>query len=129
MNLILTLFISLALPVFSFASDVKNSITTIEANTLIQNNQAILVDIREASEIASGMAAPAVWYAKSNIDSNEQQFADFLNLNKDKTIILYCRSGRRASVIVDRMQARGFLLYNMGGYQDWLNAGLPVKTP
>lgn len=95
----------------------------------VEKNNAILIDIREESELsASGMAKPAIWIAKSDIDSNSQKFKTFLKeTNKDKKIIMYCRSGGRVSRTLPKITAAGFKAYNIGGFSHWKDAGLPVQ--
>jgi rhodanese-related sulfurtransferase len=106
-----------------------NAITPQAAQTLISEGSAVLIDVREQSEVALGMAAPALWYAKSSIDSNLQGFVDFLSQYNGKKIIIYCRSGHRASVVIQNLTTKNIEAFNMGGFQSWVDAGLPIKTP
>lgn len=110
------------------AGDWPNSISAIDANGLVSAEQAILIDVREENEVASGMAASATWYAKSKIDADTAGFINFIRANEGVTPIIYCRSGRRASVIVELLAKEGIFSYNMGGFDAWVEAGLPTKT-
>lgn len=99
------------------------------ADRLLKGGRAVLIDIREKDEVAEGMAAPAQWLAMSEIQAESPKWQAFLKeLKKDKEVILYCRSGRRASVIAPRFQRDGFKVRNMGGFSAWKSAGLPVKN-
>ncbi|OFZ19814.1 MAG: hypothetical protein A2X94_17230 [Bdellovibrionales bacterium GWB1_55_8] len=102
-----------------------------EAFGMIRNDFAVLVDVRESSEIAEGMAAGAQWMPfTSKIEANHPEWEKWAqSLPKDKTIIVYCRSGRRSGLAAERLAAKGFRAANMGGYTDWIGAGLPAKKP
>lgn len=108
-------------------ADYPNSISVQQAKALVDGDKALLVDVREQSEVAQGMAAPATWYAKSAIDADLKSFVSFLKKSPDKKYIIYCRSGHRASVVVDKLNKEGIDSFNMGGYQAWVDAGFPTR--
>lgn len=110
------------------AADVK-SIAPAEAARLVAENKAVLVDVREPAEWAdSGVAAPAVLLAKSDFDGEQKQWKDFLAANRDKQIILYCRSGGRSGMVANALIGDGFNAVNAGGFRDWVDAGLPTRA-
>jgi len=97
---------------------------------MLRNDFAVLVDVREADEIANGMAEGAQWMPyNSKMLPNSPEFETWLKtLPKDKEIILYCRSGRRSGIAAAEILAnKGFKTANMGGFEEWEKAGLPVK--
>ena len=47
-----------------------------------------------------------------------------VNIDKDKTILVYCRSGKRATTAVEKLKRLGYTAYNMGGIA---NIDLPKK--
>ena len=47
-----------------------------------------------------------------------------VNIDKDKTILVYCRSGKRATTAVEKLKSLGYTAYNMGGLD---NIDLPKK--
>ena len=101
-----------------------SSIDSKEAYGLIKvdSNIAIL-DVRTAKEFADGHVAGAV-----NIDVNQADFAQKIDqLDRSKTYIVYCRSGRRSSKAVSIMASKGFRnLYNVSdGFLGWNKNGLP----
>ena len=111
----------------------KQSVRNIEpreAFGMLRNDFAVLVDVREADEIANGMAEGAQWMPyNSKMLPNSPEFETWLKtLPKDKEIILYCRSGRRSGIAAAEILAnKGFKTANMGGFEEWEKAGLPVK--
>ena len=38
-----------------------------------------------------------------------------IDIDKDKTILVYCRSGKRATTAVEKLKRLGYTAYNMGG--------------
>ena len=103
-----------------------SSIDSKEAYGLIKADSNIAVlDVRTAKEFADGHVAGAV-----NIDVNQTDFAQKIDqLDRSKTYIVYCRSGRRSSKAVGIMAAKGFKnLYNVSdGFVGWNKNGLPFE--
>lgn len=99
-----------------------------EAAELLSNGEAILVDVRETTEIKeSGKAGPAVSLPTSSIQAKDEAYKQFmLALPKDKVIITYCGSGKRAERFNEELLKQGHKAMNMGGFKEWKDAGLPV---
>ncbi|MCO6491883.1 MAG: rhodanese-like domain-containing protein [Phaeodactylibacter sp.] len=77
-----------------------------------------LIDVRTPEEFGEGHIEGAVninFYDDAFIQQLEQQ------LDKDKPVMLYCRSGRRSANAAKQMQALGFKeVYDLkGGFLDW----------
>jgi rhodanese-related sulfurtransferase len=99
-----------------------------EAAKRVAAGQAVLVDVREASEWAdTGVAAPAVLLAKSDFEGAQKDWKPFLEKNAGKEIILYCRSGARAATVGEALAEKGLKVSNVGGLRDWTKAGLPTR--
>ncbi len=103
-------------------------ITVQEAATLIQQNQNnpdfTIIDVRTKEEAAAGHIEGA-----ANLDFYQPTFRDDLNrLDKNKTYLVYCRSGSRSRSAVDMMKELNFKeVYNMlGGIVGWQTEGLPT---
>lgn len=103
-----------------------SSIDSKDAYGLIKADSNIaILDVRTAKEFADGHVAGAV-----NIDVNQADFAQKIDqLDRSKTYIVYCRSGRRSSKAVGIMAAKGFKnLYNVSdGFVGWNKNGLPFE--
>lgn len=104
------------------------NITPQEAFTLIQNNQNNpdfeIIDVRTPQEFAGEPIENA-----TNIDFYSEDFQDMLNnLDKDKTYLIYCRSGGRSGSALDIMAELNFKeVYNIsGGINRWKSEGLPT---
>ena len=112
----------------SVESQIIEDITPREAYDLIQNNQEnpnfVIIDIRTAEEYASGYIENAI-----NLDYYAATFTEELDkLDKDKTYLIYCRSGRRAGSALEIIRELGFRrVYNiLGGITQWEAEGLPI---
>lgn len=127
-SFILAVGLTLGLSSICFAHNYPNPISPQEAKALTDSGAAVLIDVREQNEVSQGMAEPALWYPKSSIDAALDKFVAYLSQYPNEKIIIYCRSGHRASVVIQALAGAGVVAWNMGGFQDWLNAGLPVKT-
>ena len=106
-------------------SQVIEDISISEAFNLIQQNQGnsdfVVLDVRTANEYNSGHIESAIM-----IDFYTDTFeAELSLLDKDKTYLIYCRSGNRSAQARDIMENLGFsVVYNMqGGFNDWVDEG------
>jgi phage shock protein E len=93
--------------------------------------RAIVIDVRERSEIDAGMAEGARWYPTSSIESDPDAFRKFIaSLPEDRTLVFYCASGRRSGKAAEIANGDlGRKAANLGGFKDWKAAGLPVAIP
>lgn len=76
-----------------------------------------LIDLRTPEECQEGMIEGAV-----NINYFDADFKDQLNaLDKNKTTLIYCRSGGRSGKAAKIMEELGFtVIYDLsGGYLNW----------
>ena len=101
-----------------------------EAYQEAKKGNAILVDVREQNEIQDGMAQGARWIPTSEIQAGGPQWQKFVSeLPKDKRIVIYCAAGVRAGRVAAKLETMGYQTANIGGYKDWVQAGLPTQKP
>jgi len=115
------------------AESASVSIPTIEpreALGLLNNDFAILVDVREEEEIKNtGMAASARSMPFSKVQAESPEWKAFLSgLPQGKQIIFYCAKGGRAEEVAKKAALQGFRVGNLGGFSSWKDAGLPVRA-
>jgi rhodanese-related sulfurtransferase len=92
----------------------------------IVETDVVTLDVRTAGEFMAGHVDGAI-----NIDVEGNTFdAEIANLDKSKTYAVYCQSGRRSQIAVDKMASAGFAsLFNLeNGIADWNANGRPVVT-
>ena len=132
--MVLALSVSLVIGVTLTGGCVRDGTTTIEdiapqeAFTLIQNNQNnpdfVIIDVRTLEEFVAERIENA-----TNIDFYSEAFRDELNkLDKNKTYLIYCRSGGRSGKALNIMAELNFKeVYNVsGGIIAWNAEGLPT---
>jgi len=97
---------------------------------LVRQNEGddkfVILDVRKIVEYDERHIEGAILI---DFDSGSANFEKELNmLDKDKTYLVYCRSGSRSGQAVNTMEDLGFsTVYNMlGGINDWIEAGYPV---
>lgn len=90
----------------------------------IKNPEIFLVDVREPDEFATGHIEGA-----TNIDVLKPDFvvtAEHI-LPNDKTIAVYCGTGKRSAMASEQLTEVGYKVLNLdGGLTAWKAAGLPV---
>lgn len=95
-----------------------------EAHDLVQNG-AVLVDVRSPEEYAAGHieGAQSVPLESGDFD------AAVGRLDPDQAYVLYCETGNRAGVALERMTELGFTdVVNAGGIDDLADVVGPVVT-
>lgn len=80
-------------------------------------NGAIILDVRTKGEFEEGYIPHAI-----NMEIGEMSEEEIEKLDKEKTYILYCRSGGRSSRASQMLDFLGFKnVYNLeGGYMGWV---------
>jgi rhodanese-related sulfurtransferase len=97
------------------------------ADTIAEQPNAIILDVRTPDEFAEGHIEGAI-----NIDFYAADFAGSLaGLNPDASYVLYCRSGNRSAETAKLMADLEFSQVDEieGGILAWSAAGLPVAVP
>ena len=124
MKSVLKIFLVLIISLFTVGCGNSNSdtdtnivnvekISTSEVKEIIDNNNEdyIIVDVREEYEYNEGHLPNAVNIPLGNINS--------INYEKEKIIIVYCRSGSRSSEAASKLKNMGYTVKDMGGIIDW----------
>lgn len=93
---------------------------------LMNDTNVVVLDVRTADEFKEGHLDGAV-----NIDYKQGDFVEqaVTRLAKDRTIAVYCRSGRRSAGAAELLAKEGYRVVNMkGGIIAWQEAQMPVTT-
>ena len=113
------------------ANAVVPKITPTKAREMIAGGNALLVDVRDASEVdTSGKAAGAVHVSRGMLEfrADPESPAHDKNFARDKRVILYCGSGGRAALAGKLLKDMGYgEVYNAGGFKDWVESGGAVE--
>ena len=90
------------------------------------NNNIVLLDVRSEDEYNHGHVAGAINISHNAVEENLKQLAQY----KNSTVVVYCRSGRRAGIAEHILAENGFsdLRHLTGDMNAWVKAKLPVVS-
>jgi rhodanese-related sulfurtransferase len=89
---------------------------------LLESGQAQVIDVREDHEHEAGHVAGDRHIVLPRLSDEAE------SLDKDRPVVVYCRSGSRAEVAADALKASGYDAYNLeGGFVAWLEKDLPAE--
>jgi rhodanese-related sulfurtransferase len=97
-------------------------LTPQQADELVRDGGAQLVDVREPYEVEAGRIAGSVHIELQQLP------AEAASLDRERPIVFYCRSGVRSAMAADAFAASGFDARNLdGGLEAWVAVGLPIE--
>ncbi len=107
------------------------AITPAEAVELVRSKDALIVDIRDGTEVkASGKVKGAVAVSRGLLEFRADPASSTHDkaFRTDRPVILYCGSGARATLAGKTLHELGFAdVRNLGGFKDWVAAGGEVE--
>jgi rhodanese-related sulfurtransferase len=100
-----------------------------------QEHRAVVLDVRSQDEIRVsgkfeyGNNTKWVQAACMPNDATElESSSEFLLPDKDAPVVVYCKSGRRASTAKQALEAQGYTnVLNAGGYDDVVSMGIAAQ--
>jgi len=109
------------------ANAVVPKITPAEAKDMIAKGNTLVVDVRDAAEVAnSGKVANAVNVSRGMLEFRADPDSPYHDkaFDKSRTVIVYCASGGRAALSGKVLKDFGFAnVFNLGGFKDWVESG------
>lgn len=92
-----------------------------EVAALIEADTVQLIDVRQQHEHAAGKIAGSRLIELSSLH------AQATSIDRERPVIVYCRSGGRSAMAVEALLKAGYDAHNMtGGILEWQAAGLPI---
>lgn len=79
--------------------------------TIMKENEYIIIDVRTKDEYNESHLVGSINIPYDEIDQNT-------NLDKEKLIFVYCKSGNRSSIALKRLSNLGYNVYNLGSYSE-----------
>ena len=122
-------FVALLIAVFinEFKNAAKNftNLTPTGAIQLINNDDAVLLDVREPTETVAGKIAKAIQIPVGSLSKRIGE----MDKHKGKNIIVYCKTGAQSGAACQELNKAGFEnVYSLsGGITAWQEAHLPVS--
>lgn len=107
------------------------SVTPAEASELVRSGDALVVDVRDGTEVAAnGKVKGALAISRGMLEFRADAAVPTHEpaLRKDRPILLYCASGGRSALAGKTLLDMGFKdVRNLGGFKELVDAGWPVE--
>jgi len=110
---------------FKIATQKFASLTPAGAVKLINDEETVILDVREPAETAGGKIARAVQIPASSLAKRIGE----LDKHKNKTLLVYCKTGARSAAACRELSKHGFARVHSlnGGITAWQDAHLPIS--
>ncbi|MBX2884198.1 MAG: rhodanese-like domain-containing protein [Granulosicoccus sp.] len=130
-HMILTVAFAVTLGMIAFTEYTRittsaSSLTPLAATRLLNDGDAVFVDVRDDAEYRKGHVIDARNIPVGKLESRIQE----LDKVKSKDVVVYCDSGMRSAKAIRTLKKNGFeKIHNLtGGLVAWEKASLPVVT-
>ena len=102
-------------------------VSALETDVLRERPEAVIIDVREATEWEQGHLPGAIHISKSYIE----QRCEAAIPDHDAPVVLYCASGVRSLFAGQTLRELGYTNVSSmsGGFQGWKSQGLPWEAP
>lgn len=113
---------AIIIPACAGKADTKfTNLSADEFERLINDSEVQCVDVRTATEYSEEHIAGSL-----NINVLDQHFLDDAEkqLEHNRPVAVYCRSGRRSRNAAERLSEKGYTVFNLDkGFEEWKEAG------
>lgn len=118
---------TLALAACTTALDPSKAVDLDTARAEFEAGRAIMIDIREPEEHATGVASGARLLPMSQLRARIAE----IPTDPDKPVLLICNTQNRSSSLLEALREHGYqhVRYVHGGMSDWVRRGWPVVPP
>lgn len=101
------------------------SISTLQATLMINQQNALVLDVRDAADFEKGHVLNARHLPTGELAARSGEIEKF----KNKPVIVVCESGNRSEKAAAALRKQGFAqVYSLGGgIGAWRQAGLPLE--
>jgi rhodanese-related sulfurtransferase len=100
----------------------EEDISAARAAELVRDGDAQLVDVRTPAEVEAGRIEGALHIELEQLPARASE------LDPERPVVFYCRSGQRSAMASGAFRAAGFEAYNLdGGLVAWVEGGLPIE--
>ena len=100
----------------------EDQMSPTEAYEMLRRGDAVeIIDVRQPDEYRQAHVEPSRLIPLGELGSRSTE------LDRTRTLLTLCRSGRRSEIAAQQLAARGFRVRNIeGGIVAWIGAHLPV---
>jgi rhodanese-related sulfurtransferase len=112
-------------PLFNRVARLGNDVGPLEAVQLINRRDAVVIDVRDAAEYASGHITNARHIPEKDLTGRLKELEKF----KSRPVIVTCRAGGRAPGAAAALRKEGFaeVVALRGGIAAWQQASMPLE--
>lgn len=102
--------------------EANEDISPARAAELVRESDAQLIDVRTPEEVEAGHIEGSL-----HIEL-EQLPAQAAEIERERPVVFYCRSGSRSALAAQAFAASGYSAHNLtGGLEAWVKDGLPIE--
>jgi rhodanese-related sulfurtransferase len=106
------------------ARDNVKNVSVDEAEKLINDKKAIVLDVRTPEEFAKGHIPGA-----KNVDFNDDNFAKNVGALDPKTpVLVHCGAGGRSTQALPALKDKEIVYHLKDGFKAWEKAGKPIEN-
>lgn len=103
-----------------------------ELKDLLSRPDVVLIDVRDGPEVQrSGKLQGARNISRGMLEFRADAATPYYDsaLRKDMTVVVYCASGGRSALAAKTLLDMGYAsVYNAGGFQDLVSAGIETES-
>ena len=100
----------------------ERDITPAEAEALVREQDAQLIDVREDQEWDAGRIGGARHVVLGEVAAQAP------TIDQQRPVVFYCRVGARSAMAADAFRQAGYEAYSLdGGLQAWAGEGRPLE--
>lgn len=128
-NYLISIILFLLVTIACSQTNPENEITAEELNKMLQEKKnLVIVDVAEPDEYKAARLKGAVNIPIMSLKANFEN--KLPQAEKDDEIILYCYSGMRSAIGVEKLKELGYtnVLSLKGGVSNWKRKGYPVNS-
>ena len=82
-----------------------------EYKKIMEENEFVIIDVRSNFEYSEG-------HIKNSINIPHDEINENIEIEKNKVIFVYCKSGNRSKYAYDLLKSYGYDVYDLGAYQN-----------
>ena len=119
-------FFAVVLQACSPETDLPN-VSLDQARAELEDGKAMVIDIREAQEHATGVAQGVVLLPMSQVAQRVSEIPK----QAHQPVLLICNTQNRSRAVTEALQEQGFtnIRYVNGGMSEWAKRGWPMVKP
>jgi rhodanese-related sulfurtransferase len=103
-----------------------------EALEMLKNTNTIIIDVREESEVMSlGVIKNAIHIPRGLLEFKLSLHSpnNPNGIDQNTNFLIYCAGGYRSALAAKTLSDLGFTnVYNIGGYQEWIDNGGDIQA-